>query len=299
MSKEQAEFVIDLLRAAPSDPNATIEQRRAGMEAATAALPVGEGVTVTEDIDASGVLCDWIVPDGAGEDRAILYLHGGAYSIGSRTTHRPLAAELARAANAPVLVAEYGLAPENPYPEGIEDAVNAYQWLLSEKGIAPGMIGIAGDSAGGGLTMATLLMLRDRELGEPACGMVISPWVDLTCSAKSYETRKDRDPMIDPAGIAGSAALYLNGKDAESHLASPVFARLNGLPPLLIQVGTEEVLYDDAVRLAGRAVEAHIDVTFEAWDGMFHVWHAFFSMLDEGREAIHAMGRFFNDKIGG
>ncbi|MEN8721563.1 MAG: alpha/beta hydrolase [Alphaproteobacteria bacterium] len=298
MSKEQAEQVIALLRAAPSDPNATTAQARARMEEATSMLPVGDGVTVTEGISANGVTCDWIVPDGANEDRAILYLHGGAYCVGSRKTHRALAAELARVSDAPVLVADYGLAPENPYPEGIEDAVNAYQWLETEKNIPANMIGIAGDSAGGGLTMATLLMLRDREMGEPACGMVISPWVDMTCSAKSYETRRDRDPMIVPDNIQGSADLYLNGKDAESHLASPVFARLNGLPPLLIQVGTEEVLYDDAVRLAGRAVEAHIDVTLECWDGMFHVWHAFYSMLDEGQEAIAAMGQFYKDKIG-
>lgn len=298
MSKEQAKIVMDMLRAAPADPNATVEQARERMLAGTESLPVGDGVTVEEAVEANGVTCDWIVPDGASGDTAILYLHGGAYIVGSRITHRALAAELARTSGACVLVADYGLAPENPYPEGIEDAVTAYQWLVSEKGIAPNKIGIAGDSAGGGLTMATLLMLRDRELGEPACGMVISPWVDLTCSAKSYETRKDRDPMINPDNIAGSAAQYLNGKDAESHLASPVFARLDGLPPLLIQVGTEEVLYDDAVRLAGRAVEAHIDVTFEAWDGMFHVWHAFYSMLDEGRDAIAVMGQFFKDKTG-
>ncbi len=297
MSKEQADMIIEMLRASPSDENASVQQHRDAMEAATAMLPVGDGVTVTEAIDANGVRCDWIVPDGASEDRAILYLHGGAYSVGSRTTHRALAAELARAATAPVLVADYALAPEHPYPEGIEDAVSAYQWLVTDKAIAPNRIGIAGDSAGGGLTMATLLMLRDREMGAPACGMVISPWVDLTCSAKSYETRAERDPMIAPSGIAQSAATYLNGKDPESHLASPALARLDGLPPLLVQVGTEEVLYDDAVRLAGRAVEAHIDVTFEPWNGMFHVWHAFYSMLDEGREAIAVMGRFYNDKI--
>ncbi len=299
MSKEQMQQVSAMMRAAPSNPNATIEERRAAMEAATAALPVGDGVTVTKGVDADGVTCDWIVPEGATEDRAILYLHGGGYVVGSRVTHRPLAAELARAANAPVLVAEYGLGPENPYPEGIEDAVTAYSWLINKKGIAPNMVAIAGDSAGGGLTMATLLLLRDREMGEPACGMVISPWVDLTCSAKSYETRIDRDPMITVAGLKASAAAYLNGKDAESHLASPVFARLDRLPPLLIQVGTEEALYDDAVRLAGRAVEAHIDVTLETWNDMIHVWHAFYGMVDEGRQAIAAMGQFYKDKIAG
>lgn len=295
MAREEIKAVRAFLAENKADPDIDIAGSRARMDAIADIFPVPEGCAV-DDVDAGGVHGLWITAQGAATDKVILYLHGGGYSVGSSLSHRHLTAALSAEAEASVLSVDYRMAPEAPYPAAVEDAVAAYQWLLKEKGIAPHNIMISGDSAGGGLTMATLLMLRDRELGEPAGGMVISPWVDLTGDARSMETRAGMDPMVTRDGLGAMADAYLNGKDATSHLASPVFARLDGLPPLLIQVGTDEVLYDDSLRLAGNAVAAHVDVTLEIWDDMIHVWHTFFPMLQEGRDALAKMGAFFKAK---
>lgn len=296
MSKQEIEAVKEFLSAMARDEQPTLEERRTSMDGLSAAFPIPENCA-EEEISAGGVHGLWQVAEGAATDRAVLYLHGGGYVVGSSKSHRHVTAELSAQTGAAVLSVDYGLAPENPYPEGIEDAVTAYTWLLEEKGIEPAKIMISGDSAGGGLTIATLLMLRDRELGEPGGAMVISPWVDLTGDAKSMETRAALDPMVQREGLMESASQYLAGKDPASHLASPVFARLDGLPPLLIQVGTDETLYDDALRLAGNAAAAKVDVTLEIWDNMIHVWHAFFPMLEEGRQALAKMGEFYKAKI--
>lgn len=295
MSKSEIDAVVEMLTGLAGNEEATMAERRAGMDAMGQLFPPREDCTI-EEVDAGGRPALWLVAKGAATDRVILYLHGGGYVLGSPLSHRHLTAELSAEAGAAVLSLDYRLAPEDPYPAGLEDAVAAYQWLLTEKGIAPNKIMISGDSAGGGLTIATLLMLRDRKLGEPAGGMVISPWVDLTGESKSMETRAALDPMIKRDLLRNTGLEYLGGKDATSHLASPVFARLDGLPPLLVQVGTNEVLYDDSLRLAGSAAAAHVDVTLEIWENMIHVWHMFYPMLAEGREAIAKMGAFFKAK---
>ncbi len=295
MAREEIKAVRAFLAANAAEEDIDLAGSRARMDAIADIFPVPDGCLV-EDVDAYGVHGLWIAAKGAAEDKVILYLHGGGYSVGSSLSHRHLTAALSAEAEASVLSIDYRMAPEFPYPAAVEDAVAAYKWLLEAKGIAPNKIMISGDSAGGGLAMATLLMLRDRELGEPAGGMVISPWVDLTGDAKSMETRAGMDPMVGRDGLRAMADAYLAGKDATSHLASPVFARLDGLPPLLIQVGTDEVLYDDSLRLAGNAVAAHVDVTLEIWDDMIHVWHTFFPMLQEGRDALAKMGDFFKAK---
>ena len=193
---------------------------------------------------------------------------------------------------------DYRLAPENPFPAPVEDAVSAYSWLLDE-GYAPGRLAVAGDSAGGGLTAATLVSARDQGLPLPACGVCLSPWVDMEGVGRSMTTRAARDPMVQKEGLVGMAGLYLADADPRSPLAAPMYADLGGLPPLLIQVGASETLFDDAVRLDEKARTAGVETAFEEWDDMIHVWHIFAPMLDEGQWAIERMAEFMRDKWSG
>src|SRR5437016_5051796 len=211
--------------------------------------------------------------------------------IASPRSRRHLAAAIARAAGTRALLLDYRLAPEHPFPAALEDAVAAYQWLLAQ-GIAPGRVVVAGDSAGGGLTVATLLALRDRGLPRPAGGVCISPWVDLTNSAASYVTKAAVDPIVTHEGIEGMTQAYVGGGDRKAPLVSPLYAHLTDLPPLLVQVGSDEVLLDDARGLGERAKAAGVDVTLEEWPSMIHVWHWFLPMLDEAARAIDVIGRF-------
>ena len=230
-------------------------------------------------------------PATAQPGRMVLYLHGGGYVIGSPRSHRHLAAAIASAAAASALLLDYRLAPEHPFPAALDDAVAAYRWLL-DHGVAPGGIVIAGDSAGGGLTVATLVALRDAGLPRPAAGVCISPWVDLTCSAPSYAAKAATDPIVDGQSVARMAAAYVGAADRRTPLASPLFADLAGLPPLLIHVGSEEVLLDDSTALADRAAKAGVEATLDVWPEMVHVWHWFLPMLDEAQAAIDRIGIF-------
>ena len=244
-----------------------------------------------EPLEGAGVPGEWLVPPGARTDAAVLYLHGGGYVIGSPRSHRHVAAAIASAAGVAAMLPDYRLAPEHPYPAAVDDAVASYVWLL-RRGIAPGRIVIAGDSAGGGLTVATLLAIRQRGRPMPAAGVCISPWVDLTCSAASYTTRAQADPMVTRDGVAEMARLYLAGKDPRTPLASPLHAELDGLPPLLIQVGDDEVLLDDSTQLAAQAKVAGVSAELEVWPEMIHVWHWFLPMLDEAQRAVTRIGDF-------
>jgi len=249
-----------------------------------------------EAVQAGGVPGEWLVPPGARIDAAVLYLHGGGYVIGSPRSHRHVAAAIASAAGIAALLPDYRLAPEHPYPAAVDDAVAAYVWLL-RRGIAPWRIAIAGDSAGGGLTVAALLAIRDLGRPLPAAGVCISPWVDLTCSGASYTTRAEADPMVTRDGVAEMARLYLAGKDAKTPLASPLHGDLKGLPPLLIQVGADEVLLDDSTQLAAQAKTAGVDAEVEVWPEMIHVWHWFLPMLDEAERAVTRIGDFVKGRL--
>ena len=239
----------------------------------------------------NGVPGEWQLPQTGDGGRTILYLHGGGYVLGSPLSHRDLVGAIADAAHARAFIADYRLAPEHPFPAAVEDAVAAYQGLL-DSGIDPARLCIAGDSAGGGLTVAALVAIRDRKLPLPAGGICISPWADLTCSSNSMTSMAEADPMLKPDALRWMAGLYLNGQDPKAPLASPVFADLKGLPPLLIQVGTEEALYDDAITLSRVAHEAGVDATLEVWEGMMHVWHLMAKLIPEGKQAIQAIGAF-------
>jgi len=285
---------IDVVRAhlakLPPSDSLTVAERRAQYERAEKAFPTPPEVKV-ERVSAPVAPAEWLRPPGAAPGRVVLYLHGGGYVIGSPRSHRHLAAAVATAGQASALLLDYRLAPEPPYPAAVDDATAAYRWLL-DRGIAPGRVVIAGDSAGGGLTVATLLALRDAGLPLPAGGACISPWVDLTFSGASYRTRAAADPIVTRPGIDEMARAYLGATPARTPLASPLFADLRGLPPLLIHVGSDEVLLDDAVQLAERAKAAGVDTTLEVWDRMIHVWHWFLPMLDEAQSAVDGIGRF-------
>lgn len=256
-------------------------------------FPLPADVTV-ELISTDELKGEWVKMPGASGDAALLYLHGGAYVFCSPRSHRHLAAAIGEAAKVPVLSLDYRLAPENPFPAAVEDSVAAFRYLM-EQGVAPDRIVIAGDSAGGGLTIATMLSLRDQDLPLPAAGVCLSPWADLTMTAASYTTNEEaiatRDRLI------GYAQLYLNETDTKHPLASPIFADLNGLPPLLIQVGGAEPFYDDSINLEAVAKACGVEVELEVWEEMIHVWHYFHPMLSEGCQAIARIGEFAQSKI--
>lgn len=286
------------LFAAPAMPpvSQSWADQRAGMDALADAFPPTEGF---EAVPAAvgGIRGEWVCGKHVRRnDAALLYLHGGGYAIGSPKSHRHMVGLIGIESGLPVFSADYRLAPEHPFPAAVEDGVAAYKGLL-DSGIAPGKLAIAGDSAGGGLTVATLLAARDKGLPMPACAVPISPWVDLSQGGESFRARAKRDPIVTKQAIDVMAAAYLGGADPKTPLASPIFADLKGLPPLLIQVGSEEALHSDAAGLAQRAEAAGVEVSFESWGGMIHVWHAFHPILSEGRDAIARVGAYLKRRI--
>ena len=294
MSQAQLDAVIDLLTSRESPENPTLEDSRERWRQLARAIGGDTAASVLR-VDADGVPAELVSSGEASSGRAILYLHGGGYVIGSPATHRELARRLSVAADADVLAIDYRLAPENPFPAAVEDAVSAYRWLVGQ-GCDPAGVAIAGDSAGGGLTVATLVSLRDQGLPLPACGVCLSPWVDMEGIGDSMTSRAALDPMVQREGLVGMAETYLGGADSRTPLAAPLYADLHGLPPLLIQVGTSETLYDDATRLSTRAEAAGVETCFESWDEMIHVWHLFAPMLDDGQRAIERIGEFVRGK---
>jgi acetyl esterase/lipase len=244
-------------------------------------------------LEAGGIPAEWVRAPGAGESRTILYLHGGGYVMGSLTSHREVVGRISRASKARVLLLDYRLGPESPFPAAVDDAVAAYAWLLNDA--AAGQIVIAGDSAGGGLTLATLLAIRDRGLPLPAGAVGISPWTDLTLTGDSIDSRAELDPLVSREGLLDMAAGYLKGADPRNPLASPLYGDLKGLPPILVQVGTHEALFDDATRFDARARVAGVDARISVWNNVPHVWHMFAGMLPEGRDAIEEIGAFVGE----
>ncbi len=229
--------------------------------------------------------------------RALLYLHGGGYVMGSLDSHRHLAAEAGRAAGIAALALDYRLAPEAPFPAPVEDALAGYRFLLA-RGIKPERVALAGDSAGGGLVVAAMLAIRDAGLPQPACGWCISPWVDMEGIGETMTSLAAVDPIVDKTRLVELAKLYLNGADPRSPLAAPIYANLSGLAPLFIQVGAAETLLDDALRLAKAAGAADVRVDLEIWPEMIHVWHLFHPALAAGRRAIEAGGAFIRTHLG-
>src|SRR5213596_3018365 len=231
MTTRGIDAVLAHLAKLPPPESLTLAEQRAQYERAERAFPIPTDVTV-ERVTAPIAPAEWLAPPSVRADVVVLYLHGGGYVIGSPRSHRHLAAAIARAASAQALSLDYRLAPEHPFPAALDDAVAAYQWLLGQ-GVTPGRVVLAGDSAGGGLTVAALIALRERGLPRPAAGVCISPWVDLACSGASYATKAATDPIVTRDGVAELAQAYVGHGDPKAPLASPLFADLRHLPPLL------------------------------------------------------------------
>jgi epsilon-lactone hydrolase len=239
----------------------------------------------------------WLDPKGADRNRVMLFLHGGGFVLGNINSHRKMVSRLAEAAGCRALMIEYGLAPENLFPTAVEDSVGAYRWLLSE-GYEPANIALAGDSAGGSITVAVLVSLRDAGDPLPAAAVLISPWLDLEVSGESARSNAWKDPLLRAFDLKRWGRMYLGGADPRTPLASPIYADLRDLPPMLIQVGTREVLLDDARRLAEKAKRDGCSVELEVWEDMWHDWHTFAPMVPESREAVRKTGEFLRDKLG-
>lgn len=296
MASPQLQSVISMLRSMNVEGrDIPIEQSRAAFDGISNMFVLPSDVK-HEAVDVDGTPGEWISVEGTTGDTTILYLHGGGYVIGSINSHREMISRIARAAKVRALAIDYRLAPEYPFPAAVEDATKAYRWLLRQ-GVPPEKVIVAGDSAGGGLTVALLLALRDAGDPLPTAAVCISPWTDLEITGESMVTKKDVDPMIRPDDAKWGAERYYGSADPRNPQVSPIHADLSGLPPLLIQVGTSEVLLSDSARLAERATSAGVDVTLEEWEEMVHVWHFFAFMLPEGQQAIERIGEFVRGKV--
>ena len=251
------------------------------------APPAGEYRAVS----AGGVPAEWVIPPGRAAERVILYVHGGGFYSGSLAGTRSVAAKFARACGARALTFAYRLAPEHGFPAALDDAQAVYGWLLAS-GVSPARIGLLGDSAGGTLALALLVRLRDQGQSLPGCAVCLSPATDLTMAGDTWTRHARRDLLLNPAKVRAAIDLYLGGSDSRAPLASPLYADLTGLPPLLVLVGSEECLLSDATRLAAKAQTAGVATRLEVWKGMQHGWHLLADFLPEGRRAIEGIGEF-------
>ncbi len=286
MPSEQASRFWDMLRAMPKDDTPSIEQRRQGDAHAEDLCSEPQGVSFTPAPEVKGL---WATPEAARPGAAILHFHGGGYVQGAPIARRKTAGHLALAARARALLPTYRLAPEHPFPAALEDAVAAYQWLLGN-GAEAGRVVISGDSAGGGLALATVLALRERGLALPAGIVAISLWGDMTCSGESMKLRVHTDMSCNTDGLMELVGLYLRGHDPRDPQVSPVFADFSGFPPILCVVGSEETLLDDSVRIVRAAGLARVDATLYIGAGMQHVWPIFYGAFPEADAAIEMMG---------
>jgi acetyl esterase/lipase len=254
------------------------------------AMPAPRGTRVTA-LSMQGVAAERVDAAAGASDRAMLYLHGGGYCIGAPATHRALTGRLARATGAPVFVPDYRLAPDHPHPAALDDALAAYRWLLQQKLPARNIV-IVGDSAGGGLALSCALALRQTGDALPAALVLLSPWVDLSCSGDSMVARAARDPIVEPEGLRRWAGHYLAGRAADDPACSPLFANLDGLPPMLVQVGSEEILNSDAQRLQQRARACGVDCSLHEYPGLWHDFQLQGGLLAEADAAIEEIAVF-------
>lgn len=300
MASPEAEALkeqLRMLREAVLEQDATLEQQRAQYEmAAPMMCAAPEGVTWT-GVDAGGVPAIWADPEDGSTDHVVMYVHGGGYWMGSAGGYRHFTGHLANAVGCRVLSVDYRLAPEYPHPAAVEDSTAAYRWLL-DQGFDPARIAVSGDSAGGGLTMSTLVKLRDDGVALPVAGVPISPWIDMEGLGESMQTNADTDLLIDEAGLKEAADRFLAGQDARDPLAAPLYANLSGLPPLLIQAGGDETLLDDSTRLAAAAEGAGVDVQLDVFPEMQHVFHLFAGNMPEADEGFAQIGAWLRPRLG-
>lgn len=279
----------------PIDSNPVpLDKLRAIQEEAARRIVLPSGI-LNQPVTAGGVAAEWVHPRETPKEKVLLYLHGGAYVMGSCNSHRAMVAHIARACGMRGLLLDYRLAPEHPYPAAVIDTVSAYRWLLVN-GIEPGNIIIAGDGTGGGLALATLISLRDAGDPLPVAALCLTPWTDLAWTSESLKTRAKVDPCLTP-GMLSLGSHYVGENDPCLPLISPLYADLQGLPPLLIQAGDDDIMLNDATRLAERAKEAGVDVTLEVWDRMWSAFHLHTPKLPEARRAIDAIGAFARQRL--
>jgi len=294
MASAELQVVLDILRDGDALAGDSFAEMRANMEAAMASMPLPDDV-VFEPVEVGQVPAEWATASGARSDRVMIYFHGGGYCIGSIRTHRILVADLSRACGVRVLSVDYRLAPEHPHPAAVEDAVAAYRFVRGG-GVAPSQVVFAGDSAGGGLTMAALIALREAGETLPGAAVGLSAWLDLTMTRPSMDTHVAFDPMLNRAKLEKYAQAYA-GVDRRTATVSPLFGDLRGLPPLLLHVGSAETLLDDSVHFTERARAAGVAVDLSVFEDMIHVWHAFSFILPEARQAIDEIGRFVQRQL--
>jgi epsilon-lactone hydrolase len=297
MSKEQQLQLDAILRQGQLDQAGDVEPLRAAFNELMSHVPVAPDVRQLP-VEIGGVDGIEVTVKGNADENVILYFHGGVYVIGTAVASVPLVSELVRRTDAKAITLDYRLAPEHPYPAAIEDARAAYEGLLAQ-GIDPGQIAFAGESAGGGLAVATLLALREAGTPLPSCAFLMSPYVDLTLSGETLAQRQAVDPILAPAGLRARVPDYLGAADASDPHISPIYGDLSGLPPLLIQVGSHEILLSDALRLAERAALCDVQITLEVTAGVPHVFQGFAGLLDEAGAALDRAADFVKTSIGG
>ena len=297
MSAEQRETLDAILRQSAFPAGSDVDEQRRLLRELISAQPLPADVTVTAAA-LGGVPTAEITVDGIEPRHVVLYFHGGVYVIGDAFLAADLASQVGRRTQAKVISVDYRLAPEHPYPAAVDDALAAYEALL-HNGIAPSDIAFAGESAGGGLAIATLVNARDHGLPLPAAAFVMSPYADLTLAGTTMETRREVDPLLSREALQARVTDYTAGQDAALGLISPVFADLSGLPPLIIQAGTHEVLLDDALRLARQAATADVEVTLDITPGVPHVFQAYYPILDEAAAALDRAGQFLSAHLAG
>ena len=293
---KELDTVLEMIRVRSAEVRKTTDDDRLSYERIMSVLPMDDDIE-TERVGVNGIPAEWISAPESQENRVILYLHGGGYLFGSARTHRVMLAHMARAAKARVLALDYRLAPEIPFPAPVEDSVSAYRWLLAQ-GISAKKMVIGGDSAGGGLAVAAMVALRSVGEPLPAAGVCISAWTDMESTGQSHITNAESDPSVSKERLLKIAKVYLGGKEPTAPLASPIHADLTGLPPLLLQVGSIEVLLDDSTLLKSRAKAAGVSVEMEVWEDMPHVWHHYAPILPEARKAIGRIGEFVLEHTG-
>ena len=289
MISPEARAELDRLFA-EQKPDRPLAQRRREWEAEARqkVLPRDGRFSV---VVAGGVASEWMDLPRVWRDRVFLLLHGGGYNAGSPKTHRQLAADIGRATRMRVLVPDYRLAPEHPFPAAVKDALMAYGWLLKE-GIPASNIVVGGDSAGGGLALSMLLALREAGAEMPRAAVLLAPWTDLTCSSQSYSRLRKFDPIVTREGLREAGLWYAGRRDPADPMLSPLFAELGGLPPMLVHAGAEEVMVDDSRLLVERAEAAGVEVTSKVFPGMWHVFHASGTAIPEARQAIDEIGSY-------
>ena len=294
MSLSQLAEVHEIIKTRPHF-SSTMEVRREAWEMLAARFPTPDDVEITP-VRLNSVRGLWVAPPGVSDKRVILFFHGGGFVLGSPESHQEVLSRLARSAGSRGLAIDIRLAPEHPFPCGINDCVEAYDWLL-KAGYRSDQICFAGDSSGGNLVIAAMLLARERGLPLPACGVCWSAWFDLTNQSPSIAANAGKDVFV-PNGFTGPASkIYLAGADPKDPLASPMFGDLKGFPPLFIQVGDVELLVDDSRRLKDVAEAAGVQATLEIWPDMCHIWQFFGQVLDEGREATERSGEFIKKHL--